>query len=117
VIYSTTWGNGFPPSLSSLGGTGTTSTCALSNLLDPIITTAPYMKSGYIFGYTGTMGLAPAGGGCGSPGYQGYLVTAIPQNSYSGVRSFCSAEPGVIHVDTTGVLAASEAACEALPSL
>ena len=117
VIYSTTWGNGYPPSLSSLGGTGTTATCDFANLVDPIISTAPYTKSGYVLGYTGNSGLATQGGGCGAPGYLGYLVTAIPQSSYSGTRSFCSGEPGVIHFDTTGSLAASEAACDALPSL
>jgi prepilin-type N-terminal cleavage/methylation domain-containing protein len=117
VIYSSSWGNGYPPSLAALGGTGTTSTCDLANLLDPVIATAPYTKSGYVFGYTGTSGFAPLGGGCGSPGYLGYLVTAVPSNVYSGIRSFCTSEPGVIHFDTTGALAGSSAACNALPSL
>ena len=117
VIYSSSWGNGYPPSLASLGGTGTTSTCDLSNLLDPVIATAPYTKSGYVFGYTGTSGLAPLGGGCGSPGFLGYVVTAAPTSVYAGTRSFCSSEPGVIHYDTTGAVAASSAACSALPGL
>jgi prepilin-type N-terminal cleavage/methylation domain-containing protein len=117
VVYSSTWGNGYPPSLDSLGGTGATATCDLANLLDPILSTAPYTKSGYIFSYTGQGGVAPLGGGCGSPGFQGYLVTAVPQNAYTGTRSFCSSEPGVIHYDTTGVAAASGTACAALPSL
>jgi len=117
VIYSSTWGNGYPPTLSSLGGTGTTASCDFANLVDPVIATAPYTKSGYTLGYTGTEGLSPAVAGCGSQGYLGYLVTAIPQSSYSGTRSFCSDEAGVIHFDTTGTLAASEAACEALSSL
>jgi type IV pilus assembly protein PilA len=118
VIYSTTWQNGYAPTLDSLGGTGTTSTCDLSNLLDPVLATAPYTKAGYIYGYTGEEGnVTTTPIGCGIPGFNGYLVTAVPQNSYTGTRSFCSSEPAVIHYDTTGAVAASEAACEALPSL
>lgn len=117
VVYSSTWNNGYPPSLSSLGGTGSTATCDLANLIDPILSTAPYTKSGYVFAYTGQNGAAPLGGGCGAPGFQGYLVTAIPVNSISGTRSFCSSEPGVIHYDTTGVVAASQSACDALPPM
>ena len=61
VVYSTSWGNGYPPSLDSLGGTGATATCDLANLIDPILSTAPYTKSGYVFGYTGEEGVAPLG--------------------------------------------------------
>jgi prepilin-type N-terminal cleavage/methylation domain-containing protein len=117
VIYSSTWGNGYPPALSSLGGTGTTATCDFANLVDPIISTAPYIKGGYQLGYTGEEGLSPAVSGCGSQGYMGYLVTAIPQSVYSGTRSFCSDEAGVIHYDLTGAVAGSENACDALSSL
>jgi type IV pilus assembly protein PilA len=117
VVYSSTWGNGYPPSLPTLGGSGTTATCDLANLVDPVIATAPFTKSGYVLGYTGTEGLAPLGGGCGSAGFLGYLVTAVPQSAYSGTRSFCSDEAGVLHYNTAGTVAASEAACDALPSL
>ena len=117
VVYSSTWGNGYPPTLDSLGGVGAGSTCDFANLIDPVIATAPYLKSGYLFGYTGQSGLAPLGGGCTAPGFQGYMATAIPQSAYSGTRSFCSSEPGVIHFDTTGAAAASEVACNALPVL
>jgi type IV pilus assembly protein PilA len=117
VVYSTTWGNGYPPSLAAMGGTGATATCDFANLLDPVIATAPYTKSGYTFGYTGEEGTSALGGGCTAPGFLGYLVTAVPINGFSGTRSFCSSEPGVIHYDLTGTLAASETACDALPAL
>jgi type IV pilus assembly protein PilA len=118
VIYSTTWQNGYAPTMDSLGGTGTTATCDLANLLDPVISSAPYTKSGYIYGYVGQGGsIAGAPAGCGAPGFNGYLVTAVPQNSFTGVRSFCSSEPAVIHYDTSGAIAASETACELLPTL
>jgi type IV pilus assembly protein PilA len=117
VVYSTTWGDGYPSALSNLGGSGLTASCDSANLVDPILATPPYTKSGYVLGYTGTEGNVAQAGGCGSPGFLGYLVTAVPQSSYSGTRSFCSTEPGVIHFDTSGAVAASEAACAALPSL
>ncbi|HXO05741.1 MAG TPA: prepilin-type N-terminal cleavage/methylation domain-containing protein [Candidatus Sulfotelmatobacter sp.] len=117
VVYNTTWGNGYPPSLGNLGGTGTTATCDQSNLVDPLIATAPYTKSGYVFGYVGQDGTVSLGGGCTSQGFLGYLVTATPLNSYTGVRSFCSDEAGVIHYDFSGATSASETACNALPGL
>ncbi|MGA9571922.1 MAG: prepilin-type N-terminal cleavage/methylation domain-containing protein [Candidatus Acidiferrales bacterium] len=117
LIYNTTWGNGYPPSLNSLSGTGATATCDQANLVDPIISTAPNTKSGYVYAYTGELGQAAQGPGCGSPGFSGYLITATPLNSSTGVRSFCSDEPATIHVDVTGTTAASQLACESLPAL
>lgn len=118
VIYSTTWQNGYAPTLDSLGGTGTTATCDLSNLLDPILSSSPYMKSGYIYGYLGQNGtIATSPAGCAAPGFNGYIVTAVPQSSFTGIRSFCSSEPAVIHYDTTGAVAPDETACNALPTL
>jgi prepilin-type N-terminal cleavage/methylation domain-containing protein len=117
LVYNTTWGNGYPPTLASLGGSGTTATCDQAILLDPIVATSPYTKSGYVFGYTGEGAPVPTGPGCGAPGYNAYLTTTIPQNAVAGTLSFCSDEPGTIHVDVTGALAASPTACEALPPL
>jgi hypothetical protein len=78
----------------------------------------PNRKSGYVFGYAavGLNGSQPAG--CAAPGGTGYLVTAAP-TSYqgTGINSFCSDEPGTIHYDTSGAVAASQTACEALPAL
>ncbi len=118
VVYNSTWGNGYPPVLSNLGGIGTSSTCDAANLLDPILSTAPYTKTGYIFAYTGEGGTVTKPAGCGGPGFLGYLVSAVPQSpGITGVRSFCSAEPGVIGFDIAGTAAVSESACAALPGL
>ncbi len=117
VVYNTTWGNGYPAALSNLGGLGTGATCDQANLLDPILTTAPYIKTGYVFAYTGQNPVT-APPGCGSPGFFNYLTTAVPQTEdITGVRSFCSSEPAVIHYDVTGSVAASQVACDALPIL
>ena len=118
MAYNSTYGNGYPPSLNALGGVpGAAATCDQANLVDPIICTAPYTKSGYVYAYTGEPGQAAQGPGCGSPGFSAYLITATPLNSSTGVRSFCSDEPATIHVDVTGTTAASQLACESLPAL
>jgi prepilin-type N-terminal cleavage/methylation domain-containing protein len=120
MAYSSTWQNGYPPTLASLGGPAgsLTPTCDQALLLDPIVTAAPNTKSGYAFGYTasGTVGTPPAG--CSQAGGTGYLVTATPiAYKLTGIASYCSDEPGTIHYDTSGTTAASESACEALPTL
>jgi type IV pilus assembly protein PilA len=120
MAYSSTWQNGYPPTLPTLGGpAGALSpTCDQALLLDPIITSGTQQKSGYAFAYTstGTIGTAPAG--CSLAGGTGYLVTATPiQFKLTGIDSYCSDEPGTIHYDTTGATPASPNACEALPTL
>jgi type IV pilus assembly protein PilA len=119
MAYSSTWGNGFPPSLSALGGpAGGLATCNQASLMDPVVTAVPHQKSGFVFGYTaeGPPVLSPAG--CSVPGSNAYLVTATPLTiGIAGIRSFCSDEPGTIHFDATGTIAGSQSTCEALPVL
>ena len=119
VSYWVTYGNGYPPSLASLGGVGAGATCDASNLIDPVLSTAPYQKSGYLFAYAGQQGtvtLVPPS--CANPGFLGYLATAVPITiGLTGNTSYCTCEPGIIHMDTTGAVAADEAACNALPTL
>lgn len=118
TAYNSTWGNGYPPSLASLGGTSLAATCDQAQLLGPLITTPPYQQSGYIYGYTGASGTVNPVTGCSAPGFNAYLATATPTTQgITGVRSFCSDLPGVIHYDLTGTTAASVASCEALPVL
>lgn len=118
TIYSTTWNNGYPPTLDVMGGVGTTASCDGALLLDQLITNPPYLKSGYTFGYTSVGPKVPTGAGCGNAGTYSYLVTAKPSTwNVTGQRSFCSDTPGVIHYDLTGAPAASIGACEALPTL
>ena len=55
--------------------------------------------------------------GC-APGFNGYLATAAPVVvGLTGNISYCTNEPGVIHYDTTGAVAASSANCDALPTI
>lgn len=117
LVYNSTWGNGYPPSLTALGGPGPGATCDAADLIDPIISAAPHEKSGYTFGYSGEEGTVTLAMGCSAQGFNGYLVTATPVSSVTGTRSFCSDEPGTIHVDTTGTTPGSPTACEALPVL
>ena len=117
TVYSTTYGNGYPPSLVALSGAGPAS-CDLSDLADPIIAAAPHQKSGYTYAYIGQTVNPAAATGCAAPGYGGYLITAAPNTIGStGQRSFCSDTPGVIHADPTGTAAPTIAACDALAPL
>ena len=119
VTYSSTYGNGYPATLANLGGpAGGVSTCDLSVLMDNIIAAAPSQKSGYTFAYTAVGPPLTAVAGCTLPGANGYLVTATPISEFvTGIRSFCSDEPGTLHYDTTGATAGSQNACETLPAL
>ncbi len=57
VSYSVTYSNGYPPGLSALGGVeGTPATCNAAILIDPILSTAPYQKTGYQFNLVGNQG-------------------------------------------------------------
>lgn len=117
TAYNVTWSNGYPPDLPTMGGTGTAASCTHALLLDPLLTTAPSIKSGYTFSYTGTGGSTPTIAGC-TPGFYAYLVTAVPTTpGFTGKRSFCSDLPGVVHFDDTGAAITSTAQCDALPPL
>jgi type IV pilus assembly protein PilA len=117
VEFSTNWSDGLPPTLDSMGGVVAPASCTGALLIDPIITTAPYQKSGYVYSYV------PQGPAIPNPpvgcvaGYSAYLVTALPISVYTGTQSFCSDEPGVIHYDPAGGAVATPAACEALNEL
>jgi type IV pilus assembly protein PilA len=117
VVYSTTYSNGYAPSLAVLGGIALPPSCNGAVLLDPTVSMPPNTKSGYSFAYlaVGATILNPPAG-CGA-GYQAYLIAAVPVGATTGTNSYCSAEPGTIHYDTTGAPIASQAACEALPVL
>jgi type IV pilus assembly protein PilA len=119
MAYSSTWGNGFPPSLATLGGpSGGVATCNSADLMDLVVTTVPNQKSGFSFSYTSVGAPVTAPSSCASPGSNSYLLTATPiLNGVSGIRSFCADEAGTIHYDLSGTKAATQAACEALPTL
>src|SRR5271169_6214867 len=119
MTYSSTYGNGFPQTLAILGGPPAgPATCNQAVLLDDIITTAPNQKSGFAFAFTAVGPPVVPPLGCGAPGSNAYLVTATPvTENLTGIRSFCSDEPGTIHYDTTGGTPGTQSACEALPAL
>lgn len=119
VTYNETYSNGYAPDLPTLGGPATgTPSCNQAQMLDTVLSSAPFQKSGYQFAYTGTQGTVTSPAGCSNPGFNGFLVTATPlSESVTGIRSFCSSEPGEINVDNTGNTPSSEAACQALVPL
>lgn len=120
VVYSSTWGNGFPPSFAAMGGPSTSAaTCDAAILVDQVISTTPNEQSGYIFAYTGQDGnISVPPSNCGAPGFNGYYATATPITvGATGTRSFCSDTPGVIHFDVSGNTIGSAATCDALPGL
>ena len=118
VTYSSTYQNGYPSTLGTMGPPpGGPATCDQADLIDPSLATAPFQKSGYTYAYLASNPVVVAGS-CSAPGDNNYLVTATPIiEGVTGSRSFCSEEPGVIHYDATGTAAASAVACEALPGL
>jgi prepilin-type N-terminal cleavage/methylation domain-containing protein len=120
VVYNSTYDNGFPPTLAVLGppaGGGNTATCDTANLIDEVV--AAGVKGGYSYALTGVGDpVNPAGASCSNPGYNNYLVTAVPTSVGStGQRSFCSDEPASLHYDITGAVSGSTTACETLPAL
>jgi len=107
VSYSSTYGNGFPPSLASIGTNGsTTVSCTSAGLIDPVLSSGT--KSGYTFqlhpGLAANQ-LNSASSSC-SAGYgysDGYMITAVPITvGTTGQRSFCTDASGVIRQNPNG---------------
>jgi type IV pilus assembly protein PilA len=115
-VYSTTWGNGFPPNLGALGGI-VPATCNGAVLIDSVVSSAPNQKSGYTFTYL-PQGppIASPPAGCAA-GYSADVTTAVPISAFTGSNSYCADEPGVIHYDTSGAAIPGPGACDALPAL
>jgi type IV pilus assembly protein PilA len=114
ITYNSTYGNGFPPTLASIGTTAQTPSCTNAMLLDSVLTTGT--KSGYYFKVqTGSLQMNSTSSSCsGGYGYSdGYVVTAQPVTTgTTGNRSFCSDATGVIRFNSTGAMAtASNAMC------
>jgi prepilin-type N-terminal cleavage/methylation domain-containing protein len=116
VVYSTTYSNGYTPTLAALGGAAPP-TCNGAVLLDPMVSGAPNQKSGYAYAYLpqGAPIVGPPPG-CAA-GFLQYLVTATPLSVVTGTNSYCADEDGTIHYSTVGAAIATPAACEALPEL
>lgn len=99
VTYNSSYGNGFPPSLSAIGNDGTTTvTCTNAELIDSVL--ASGIKGGYTFVFTpGTVVVNSSTSICTSDyGFSdGYLITAAPISvGVTGQISYCSDVSGVI---------------------
>ena len=96
VTYSSSWGTGYAFDLGSLGGASPcTATATSACLIDPLLSVAPFTKSGYIFNAAGTLLVGTV--------YNGFEATATPSVvGTTGQRSFCDDQVGVIKQDTTG---------------
>jgi type IV pilus assembly protein PilA len=109
ITYSSTWGNGFAPSLATLGGAaGGVATCGGALLVDNVLASTG-QKSGYAITYSVGNLNAAAAPGCGGPGGNTFAFTANPINLGStGQTAYCAAEDGVVRSDPTGAMGPSE---------
>ncbi len=113
VTYSTTYGNGFPPSLIALGPPAAPpATCDNAELIDGVL--AGGVKAGYNFSYNPLAPRAAAPLGCAAPGGEGFISQADPVSvGASGQRSFCVDHSGIIRFDGTGAAFGLGAVCPA----
>ncbi len=102
VTYSSTYGDGFPPTLANLGppaGAGIPS-CATADLIDGVL--AAGVKSGYRFFYAGANAVAIPPPGC-APGWNAYTVNANPiAPGATGQRRFFVDNSTVIRFNMAG---------------
>lgn len=126
MVYSSTYGNGFPPTLGVAGGpTGATQpSCDQALLIDSVLSGGGgaadnSQKSGYKFNYFAIVPITNKPAGCGNAGSNSFVLNAVPVTpGMTGQRSFCTDETGIIRSDVTGTANPSTlASCSALPSL
>ena len=120
VTYFTTYQAGYADTMVKLGtpvaGCATPS-AAGACLVDSVMTLAPTggtPKSGYYFDLTGT-------NADGAGHFQGFVSSAYAQTwNRTGLRTFCSTEDNVVHVNvptTQDAAVAATATCIAFPAL
>jgi len=95
VLYYTTYGVGYAPTLMALGGpVSGTATATNAQIIDDVLSTG--VRSGYNFTYV-PLSIDASGA------YQDYSLNADPQAvSYTGNNHYFTDEPSVIHVNTLG---------------
>jgi type IV pilus assembly protein PilA len=112
--YSSDYSNGFPPSMSVLGGAGNGEpSCDQSQLIDNAL--ALGQKDGYEFSYVPSAPLSAEakGRGCASSGVATFEVHADPvARGTTGLRSFFTDQTGVIRYDRKGPATADSAPLE-----
>ena len=102
ITYSTTYGNGFPPSLAAMGppAGGGADSCDYSGLLDSVLSAG--QKSGYNFTYAGGNPLPAAGPSCTTAGFNTFTINADPVTpGTTGIRHFFTDQSGVIRFNAT----------------
>ena len=100
VTYQSSWGTGFAVGLTQLGGAApcTTATAATACLIDPLLSTGSFTKSGYVFDAAGTYPDTSV-----PPILNGFEVNATPVTyQTTGVRAFCDDQTGVIKFKSNG---------------
>ena len=123
--FSSTYSDGFTLTLAQLGGAaGAAATCANAELIDEVLSTAPFQKGGYQYNYTPTGGLALTTGvpaACAASGDNGFSVSAGPVTLSTGTAAYCIDETGVIRVNSAaaggGAGPASPCATSGFPPL
>lgn len=95
VVYSTTYGIDFAPSLDALGGNTATPSSTAATLIDSVLSTPPYIKSGYQYTYVVTA--------TDSNGYaQSYTINADPTIAgTTGDKHFYTDQTAVIRFNTS----------------
>ena len=97
TTYASSWGTGYAAGLAQLGGASpcAVATAAAACIIDPLLSAAPFVKSGYAFNAAGTI---PIGGVL-----NGFELNATPTALQStGVRAFCGDQSGVVQFITPG---------------
>jgi type IV pilus assembly protein PilA len=105
ISFSSTYGDGFPPDITSIGTTGAAAVgCKNAQLIDSVLTAGT--KSGYTFQVLpGTVAVTTTPANCTTGFSDGYGVIATPVTvGTTGQRSFCSDASGVIRYDATGAV-------------
>ena len=120
--YLAQYQNGFPASMSVLGGTpGAAPTCGASNAIDDTLATSGQKGLYAISYYVGTTTATPAPGCTAAASSTNFAVTAIPTSGAgtNGIVSYCSDEKGLFSDGGAGGMTASQtdAACEGFTPL
>ena len=114
VTYSANWGTGYALDLPSLGGAApcNTASATAACLIDPLLSVAPFTKSGYVFN---------AAGGLTVNGINnGFEVNATPTTlQTTGVRAFCDDQTGVIRFLSPGnaAIGVANGSCAAIATV
>jgi prepilin-type N-terminal cleavage/methylation domain-containing protein len=102
--FSSTYSDGFTLTLTQLGGAaGAGATCNNAELIDEVLSTAPFQKGGYQYTYTpnGVLQLtAGVPAACGASGDTGFSVSTGPITLNTGTAAYCIDETGVIRVNS-----------------